>query len=123
MYINLLIKIKNAQEAGKNSLKTPFSKMDLAIAELLSKQGYLKNAESKGKTIKRMIEIDLKEGKAIKGIKLISRPSRRFYAGYRDIKSVKSGYGMGVVSTSKGIMSDKDARKQKLGGQLLFQIW
>jgi len=123
MYINLLIKIKNAQEAGKNSLKAPFSKMDLAIAELLSKQGYLKDAESKGKTIKRMIEINLKEGKVIKGIKLVSRPSRRLYAGYRDIKSVKSGYGMGVVSTSKGIMSDKEARKQKLGGQLLFQIW
>jgi len=123
MYINLLIKIKNAQEAGKDSLKVPFSKMDLAIAELLSKQGYLKDAESKGKTIKRTIKINLKEGKAIKGIKLVSRPSRRLYAGYRDIKSVKSGYGMGVVSTSKGIMSDKEARKQKLGGQLLFQIW
>ena len=123
MYINLLIKIKNAQEAGKDSLKVPFSKMDLAIAELLSKQGYLKDAESKGKTIKRTIKINLKEGKAINGIKLVSRPSRRLYAGYRDIKSVKSGYGMGVVSTSKGIMSDKEARKQKLGGQLLFQIW
>jgi small subunit ribosomal protein S8 len=97
--------------------------MDLAIAELLLKQGYLKNVESKGKTNKRMIEIDLKEGKAIKGIKLISRPSRRIYAGYKDIKSVKGGFGMGVVSTPKGIMSDKEVRKQKVGGQLLFQIW
>ena len=123
MYINLLIKIKNAQEAGKDSLKSPFSKMDLAIAELLFRQGYLKNVESKGKTIKRMIEINLKEGKAIKGLRIVSRPSRRLYAGYRDIRSVKSGYGIGVVSTSKGIMSDKEARQQKLGGQLLFQIW
>jgi small subunit ribosomal protein S8 len=123
MYINLLIKIKNAQAAGKNSLKVSYSKMDLAIAELLLKQGYLKNVESKGKTNKRMIEIDLKEGKAIKGIKLISRPSRRIYAGYKDIKSVKGGFGMGVVSTPKGIMSDKEVRKQKVGGQLLFQIW
>lgn len=123
MYIDLLIKIKNAQEAGKDSLKSSFSKMDLAIAELLAKQGYLKNAESKEKTNKRTIEISLKEGKAIKGIKLVSRPSRRLYAGYKDIRSVKSGYGMSVVSTSKGIMSGKEARKQKLGGQLLFQIW
>ncbi len=123
MYINLLIKIKNAQEAGKDSLKAPFSKMDLAIAELLLKQGYLKNVEAKGKTSKQVIEINLKEEKAIKGIKLVSRPSRRLYAGYKDIRQVKSGYGMAVVSTSKGIMSGKEARKQKLGGQLLFQIW
>lgn len=123
MYINLLIKIKNAQEAGKNSLKTPFAKMDLAIAELLLKQGYLKGVEAKGKSTKRVIEIDLKDGKAIKGIKFISRPSRRIYSGCKDIRRVKSGYGMGAVSTSKGIMSDKEARKQKLGGQILFEIW
>ncbi|MFA5084379.1 MAG: 30S ribosomal protein S8, partial [Candidatus Paceibacterota bacterium] len=72
---------------------------------------------------KKTIEINLKEGKAIRGIKFISRPSRRMYAGYKGIRSVKSGHGTGVVSTSKGIMSDHDARKNKLGGQLLFQIW
>ncbi len=123
MYINLLIKIKNAQGAGIKSLKMPFSKMDLAIAELLLKQGYLKNVEAKGKVAKQVIEIDLKDEKAIKGLKFISRPSRRMYFGYKKIRAVKSGYGMGVISTSKGIMSDKEARKQKLGGQLLFQIW
>ena len=123
MYINLLIKIKNAQEAGIKSLKSPFTKMDLAIAELLLRRGYLKNVEAKGKAAKRVIEINLKEEKAIKGIKFISLPSRRMYAGYKEIKSVKSGYGMAVISTSKGIMSDRDAKKNKLGGQLLFQIW
>ncbi|MEK7624247.1 MAG: 30S ribosomal protein S8 [Patescibacteria group bacterium] len=123
MYINLLIKIKNAQEAEKKSLKTPFAKMDLAIAELLLNQGYLKNVEVKGKLAKRVIEIDLKDEKVIKGIKFISRPSRRIYSGCKDIKWVKSGYGAGVISTPKGIMSDKEARKQKLGGQVLFEIW
>lgn len=123
MYINLLIKIKNAQEAEKGFLKSPFSKMDLAVANLLMKAGYLKSVETKGKADKRLIEIILKDEKAIKGLKFISRPSRKIYAGYKDIKSVKSGYGLAVVSTSKGIMSNKEARQQKLGGQLLFEIW
>ncbi|MDP3052876.1 MAG: 30S ribosomal protein S8 [bacterium] len=123
MYINLLINIKNNQEAGKNFFKIPFSKMDLAIAELLLKQGYLKSVEAEGKAVKKVIEITLKEGKAVKGIKFVSKPSRRMYAGYKEIRSVKSGYGMEVISTPKGIMSDKEARKQKLGGQLLFKIW
>ena len=123
MYIDLLIKIKNAQEAGKKSLKTPFAKMDLTIAELLLKHGFLKNVEAKGKLAKQTIEIDLKDEKAIKGLKIISRPSRRLYSGCKDIKRLKSGYGTGVISTSKGIMGDKEARKQKLGGQVLFEIW
>jgi len=124
MYINLLTKIRNAQEAGKDSVKAPFSKMDLAIAELLLAQGYLKSAEAKGKAEKRVIEIGLKNDmKVIKGVKLISLPSRRIYGGYKDIKMVKSGHGLGVISTSKGIKSYKEAKQQKLGGQLLFQIW
>ncbi len=123
MYINLLVNIKNNQEAGKNFFKIPFSKMDLAIAELLLKQGYLKSVVAEGKAVKKVIEINLKEGKAVKGIKFVSRPSRTMYAGYKEIRSVKSGYGMEVISTPKGIMSDKEARKQKLGGQLLFKIW
>ncbi|MEK7574395.1 MAG: 30S ribosomal protein S8 [Patescibacteria group bacterium] len=123
MYINSLIKIKNAQEAEKKSLKIPFAKMDLAIAEFLLKHGFLKNVEVKGKLPKQVIEIDLKDEKAIKGLKLVSRPSRRIYSGCKNIKRVKSGYGIGVISTSKGIMGDQDARKQKLGGQVLFEIW
>src|SRR3989344_1633272 len=102
MYINLLIKIKNAQEAEKGFLKAPFSKMDLAVANLLMKAGYLKSVETKGKADKRLIEIGLKDEKAIKGLKFISRPSRKVYAGHKDLKSVKSGYGLAAVSTSKG---------------------
>lgn len=97
--------------------------MDLAIAELLLRRGYLKNVEAKGKAAKRVIEINLKEEKAIRGLKFISLPSRRMYAGCKEIKSVKNGHGTAVISTSKGIMSDRDAKKNRLGGQLLFQIW
>lgn len=123
MYVNFLIKIKNVQGAGKNILRAPFSKMDLAIAEVLVKYGYLKSIEVKGKSDKRVIEINLNKEKEIRGIKFISLPSRRIYAGYKEIRSVKSGYGIAVVSTPQGIMSGKEARQQKLGGQLLFEIW
>lgn len=123
MYVNFLIRIKNAQGAEKNVLRAPFSKMDLAIAEVLLKYGYLKSVEVKGKADKRVIEINLSKEKAIRGIKFISLPSRRIYTGYKEIRSVKSGYGIAVVSTPKGIMSNKEARRQKLGGQLLFEIW
>ena len=123
MYVNFLVKIKNAQQAEKDALRTPFSKMDLAIAEVLVKYGYLKSVEVKGKADKQVIEMNLNKEKAIRGIKFISLPSRRIYAGYKKIRSVKSGYGIAVVSTPKGIMSNKEARQQKLGGQLLFEIW
>ncbi len=123
MYVNFLVKIKNAQAARKESLRAPFSKMDLAIAEILVEYGYLKNVETKGKSEKRIMEINLNKEKIIQGIKFISLPSRRIYAGHKEIKSVKSGYGLAVVSTPQGIMVGQEARKKKLGGQILFKIW
>jgi small subunit ribosomal protein S8 len=123
MYVNFLVKIKNAQQAGKDALRAPFSKMDLAIAEVLVKYGYLKNVEVKGKSEKRILEINLNKEKIIQGLKFISLPSRRIYAGYKEIKSVKSGYGIAVISTPQGITSNKEARKKKLGGQILFEIY
>jgi len=123
MYINLLTKIKNAQAAGKDNLRTPFSKMDLAVAEVLVRFGYLSSVEVKGKSEKRTMEINLNKEKIIRGLKFISLPSRRVYVGYREIKPVKSGYGLAIISTPKGIMTNQEARKQKLGGQILLEIW
>lgn len=123
MYIDLIIKIKNAQRAGQNSLKTFYSKMDLAIAEILAENKYLAGVEKKGRLPKRILEIKINEHKTINGIKLISRPSRRIYASYQNLKPVRQGYGLGIISTSKGIMTTKEAKKQKVGGQLLFEIW
>lgn len=127
MYLDLLTKIKNAQKARKEILKVPYSNLDFAIAELLAKNNYLESAAKKGRMPKRIIEIKLKYNQekqgAINGIVTLSKPSRRLYAGYRDFKLVKQGYGLAVVSTSKGTMTAKEARKMKLGGQLLFEIW
>lgn len=127
MYHNLLTKIKNAQAAGKSSLKTPYSGFGLAILETLVKNGFLSGLEVKGRSPhKKIIEISLKNDggkRVIRGIKLISRPSRRIYLGYKEMKSVKSGHGMLVVSTPKGVISGKEARKSKVGGEALFEIW
>lgn len=125
-YIDLITRIKNAQMARKEGLKVPFSINDMAVAELLEKKGFVKGVEKKGRMPKRVIYIKLKykDGEnSINGIKLFSKPSRRLYSGYRDLKKTKHGYGTGVISTPKGIMTTDEARQQKVGGELLFEIW
>ncbi|MDP2695883.1 MAG: 30S ribosomal protein S8 [bacterium] len=126
MYTDLLTKIKNAQQAEKEKLKVPYNKMDSFIADILVKEGYIESASKKGRLPKRILDIKLKyqDGKGvINGVKFVSKPSRRIYAGYHDLRAVKQGYGSGLISTSKGIMTIAEARKAKLGGELLFQIW
>ncbi|OGY64446.1 MAG: 30S ribosomal protein S8 [Candidatus Harrisonbacteria bacterium RIFCSPLOWO2_02_FULL_41_11] len=126
MYTDLLTKIKNAQSAKKTGLKTYYSNMDFAILEVLVKHKFLQDVSKKGRMPKRAIDITLKykdgEG-AISGLKFLSSPSRRLYLGYKDIKSVRQGYGLLILSTPKGIMDGRTAKKNKLGGQLLFEVW
>ena len=126
MYTDLLTKIHNAQKAKKISLKVPFSNMDMAVADILAAKGFVAAVNKKGRVPKRIIEVDLKydnERGAISGIKFLSVPSRRRYAGYKELRKVRQGYGVAILSTPKGIMTAQEARKQKLGGQLLFEIW
>ena len=126
MYINLLTKIKNAQAVQKENVKVPCTKMDEKIVDILIKHGYLKDAEKKGRNPKKVIDIKLnykdKKG-VIRGVKFISKPSRRIYVGYRDVKLVKGGQGMVLLSTPKDIMTGKEVRKMKIGGEALFEIW
>ncbi len=126
MYINLLTKIKNAQAAKLQGLKSPFSRMDFAIAELLAKLKYIESAEKKGRAPKRIIDIKLRyvDGRgSIAGLEFLSKPSRRLYISCKDIKPTLQGYGLMVVSTSKGVMASGEARKNKVGGVMLFKIW
>ncbi|MBI4158372.1 MAG: 30S ribosomal protein S8 [Candidatus Yanofskybacteria bacterium] len=126
----MLTQIMNAQAVNKESVVLPFSKMKFDIANVLKTNGYLAGVERRKRKAKKseqeLISATLKydeHGPAISGIKLISCPSRRTYIKVSQIKPVRSGHGMSVVSTSKGIMSSKEARKQKLGGEILFEIW
>lgn len=123
MFINTLIKMKNAQYIGKKSMKIPYAKMDYAILEELKRYGFVKKIEIKGRPPKRILEVVFGKERNMQGLKIISKPSVRRYSGYEDFKAVKGGRGLLIVSTSKGIMSGVRARKEKVGGQLLFEIW
>lgn len=126
MYTDLLIKIKNAQAVKKESIKLPYSIMDKAVLEILEKNHFVGSVEVKGRAPKKVFEISIKykEGKGVvDGVKILSKPSRHLYIGYNEIRPVKQGYGLLVISTSKGIMDGKSARKAKLGGEVLFEIW
>ncbi len=126
MYIDTLIRIKNAITRKKESLKIPYSKLNMDVLESLTARGYLESVTKKGRNPKRIIDIKLKyEGAKpkIEGFKFLSKPSRRIYLGYRDIKRSRQGFGNFFLSTPKGILSDVEARKEKVGGQILFEIW
>ena len=127
---NMLTTIMNAHAVNKESVVLPFSRMKFDIANILKVGGYISAVERKKRKAKKseqeFISVTLKydeHGPAINGVKLISRPSRRMYIKADQIRPVRSGYGIAVISTPKGIMSSKEARKQKLGGEILFEVW
>jgi small subunit ribosomal protein S8 len=127
---NMLIEIKNAQARNREEIVVPFSKLKFAIAQTLKDKGFVSEVESKKKKGKKgelnFIRIGLKYNNnagAISSIKMISKPSRRIYAGKDELKSIMSGFGISVVSTSRGIMTGDDARKAGLGGEVICEIW
>lgn len=109
--------------ARKDRLTVPFSKMDHAVLQSLVVAGYIKSVEKEMIGKKQFLSVYLGKKDVFNDFKLISKPSRHFYADYRSLRSVKQGHGAGVISTSKGVMTDKEARKQKIGGEYLFEIW
>ena len=124
---NLIINIKNAGRAKKEYAFVPYSQYKMAIAKLLKKEGFLASAESKGKKAKRTIQMEIaynEDGSPkLTDVVRISKPSKRVYFGVNDIRPVKGGFGVLVLSTPKGIMTDKMARKENVGGEALFKIW
>lgn len=123
MYIDFLTKIKNAEKVRKETLKVRFTNTDKAIAEILEAAGFIKKAEVKGKSAKKMIEIELNGKRPIGALKFLSKPSIRRYVGYKKLSVLKRSRSMIVLSTSKGIMTAAEAKKHKIGGQLLFEVW
>ena len=123
---DMLIMIKNASLREHPSVTVPFSKVKNSIATCLVDKGYLKGAEKKMEKGFPVLTLALayndREPK-VHNVKRISKPSRRLYIGSKSIKSFKNGYGMTVLSTPKGILSDKDAKKELVGGEILFSIW
>ena len=122
---DMLTRIRNANTAKHDTVDVPTSKMKLAIAEILLKEGYIKNFEIvEDKTIR----IELKYGadkneKIISGIKRISKPGLRIYTDVENMPKVLGGLGIAIISTNKGILTDKEARKANVGGEVLAYVW
>ncbi len=123
---DMLTIIKNGQAVSRKTVSLPCSKLKLSIAELLSKKGWLGKVDVHGRKTKKVIEIELKykNGRPIiASLKKISKPGRRIYAKKDAIPSIKSGFGAAVISTSQGVMTDRQAAKKGLGGELICEIY
>ena len=124
---DMLTRIRNALTAKHEEVEVPSSKMKAEIAQILLSEGYINGYKVEGEGIDAKIVIDLKYGPkgevVITGLKRVSRPGLRVYAGYEDLPKVLGGMGIAIVSTPKGIMTDKEARKLRHGGEVLAYIW
>ena len=124
---DMLTRIRNANSAKHDSVKVPASNMKKAIAQILVDEGYIKSftVEEVGK--QGMIEIQLKYGpnqsQVITGLRRVSKPGLRIYTNVEDMPKVMKGLGIAILSTPKGIMTDKDARKANVGGEVLAFVW
>jgi small subunit ribosomal protein S8 len=122
----MLTAIRNAQAVLKPTVIVSFSEFKSEIIGLMEKEGFLEKSEKKNRKNGKALEITLKykdNVPVISGIKRISKPGQRIYVGYNDMKSVRNGYGMSIISTSKGLLTNKEARKQKIGGELICEVW
>ncbi len=124
---DMLTRIRNAMGAAHELVNIPSSKLKINLANVLKSEGYIKNLRIISDGQHRFIRVFLKFDKngvpVIEGLKRISKPSCRVYSGYNEIPEVLNGYGVNIVSTSKGIMTDREARKRKLGGEILCSVW
>jgi small subunit ribosomal protein S8 len=125
---DLLARIRNAALARHDVTRMPASKVKKAIAEILKHEGFIADVreEEWGTSNHRALAITLKYANrraAFVGMRRVSRPGRRVYVGHDDIPRVLSGLGISILSTSQGVMSDREARKRKIGGELLCEVW
>ncbi|MGE5392259.1 MAG: 30S ribosomal protein S8 [Candidatus Saccharibacteria bacterium] len=123
---DMLTRIRNAISAKKSEVVMPYSKFKHSLAKLIMQEGWVKNAEVKEEGKLKFLRVELKYDNgqpAITGIKRVSKPGQRIYSGATELPRVMGGIGTTIVSTSKGLMTDKLARSQKVGGEIVCQIW
>jgi small subunit ribosomal protein S8 len=124
---DMLTRMRNALSNKSSNVSVPASKIKLAICELLLQSGYIKSYNVEGEGVKRSISVELKYGpnreRVIQGLKRISKPGLRIYANYEDLPRVLNGLGIAIISTSRGLLTDKQAREQKVGGEVLAYVW
>ncbi len=124
--VDMFNRIRNALAVGKEQVEVPYSMMKFDIAKILERLGYVKSVDSKGRKVKRTIEIVLKyhdKAPAITGLRKISKQGNRVYASALKLFRIKKKNAIAIFSTSKGIMTDREAREQKIGGEVLCEMW
>ena len=124
---DMLARIRNAVEAKHSRVDIPASKLKLEIARILKEEGYINNFVVKGEGVKKIVRVflryDSRGTSSITHLQRVSRPGRRVYVGSHQIPRVLGGYGVNIVSTSRGLMSGKTARRENVGGELLAEVY
>ena len=122
---NLIISIKNASTAGKDYLNVPATKISNAILNVLKENNFIQDFSKKDKDSKTIkVVLKYEDGSpVVTDVKRVSKNSKRVYQSTKEIKNIKRGYGISVLSTPNGVLSGQQAREQKVGGELLFEIW
>jgi small subunit ribosomal protein S8 len=124
---DLLTRIRNANIAYKDDLIAPVSKLNEAVLRILQQEGFIGSFEREGEGVQQAFRIQLKYGKGrqrtISGLKRVSKPGRRMYVGRDRLPRVLGGLGVAIVSTSQGVMTDKDASRKGIGGEVLAFVW
>ena len=124
---DMLTRVRNANSAGKQTVSMPSSKKLVEIARIMQEEGYIAGYEVESAEPRDIFEITLKYGekkdRTIRGLKRISKPGLRIYAGKDELPRVLGGLGTAIISTSKGVMADRDARKMGVGGEVIAYIW
>jgi small subunit ribosomal protein S8 len=124
---DLLTRVRNANLAYKDELIVPVSKQNESVLKILDAEGYVDGYSAEGEGVHRAYRVRLKYGKnrqrTITGIKRVSKPGRRVYVGRDELPRVLGGLGVAIVSTSQGVMTDKDASRKGIGGEVLAFVW
>lgn len=125
---DFLTRIRNANMKKKERVDIPFSKVKTEIARVLKEEGYIANYkalhnETKGGFVRVFLKYTPENTSVIQGLRRVSRPGKRVYSSYTDIPTVRGAFGTSILSTSKGIMTDAKAKEEKVGGEVLCQVW
>ena len=124
---DMLTRIRNANQMRYKEVEVPTSKIKVEIARILKKEGFITDYQVSGENVQSTIKLELKYGqnkeRVITGLKRISKPGLRVYANALEVPKVLNGLGIAIISTSKGLMTDKEARNQNIGGEVLAYIW
>lgn len=124
---DMLTRIRNAVRVEKEILDVPYSKLKEGVVDVLKREGYIWNYEvvdgEPSKTIRIQLKYSMSGERVIQSIRRISKPGRRVYSASKELRPVLNGYGITILSTNKGVVSDREARAQNIGGEVLCEIW